>query len=90
MEKKVHVVYSGLIQGVGFRFTARAVANKYKVKGWVKNLPDGRVEIEAKADPKNLQAFLEDLGTQFSMNITEREIEDLLPAGEDTDFRVVF
>ena len=40
------VIYSGRVQGVGFRFTTRQIASGYEVNGWVKNLPDGRVELE--------------------------------------------
>jgi len=41
--KRVHVVYSGAVQGVGFRITVDRVARELKMDGWVKNLPDGGV-----------------------------------------------
>jgi acylphosphatase len=37
--------FSGRVQGVGFRYTAQNIAQQYNVKGYVKNLPDGRVEL---------------------------------------------
>ncbi len=53
------VIYSGRVQGVGFRFTTRQIAAGYDVTGWVKNLPDGRVEMQAMAaDTDELEAFL--------------------------------
>ncbi|MES2707110.1 MAG: acylphosphatase [Verrucomicrobiota bacterium] len=56
------VFYTGRVQGVGFRYTAKQVASGYEVSGWVKNLPDGRVELLAVArDKSELDAFLTDL-----------------------------
>ena len=44
------VFYSGKVQGVGFRYTAKRIAGGYEVTGWVKNLPDGRVELQVMAE----------------------------------------
>lgn len=53
------VLYSGRVQGVGFRYTAKQIASGFEVTGWVKNLPDGRVELQAMScDPGELEAFL--------------------------------
>jgi acylphosphatase len=57
--KRVHVFYSGNVQGVGFRYTVQDIAVKLGVCGWVKNLEDGRVEIVAEAEEKNLNEFLD-------------------------------
>jgi acylphosphatase len=57
--KRVHVFYSGNVQGVGFRYTVQDIAAKLGVAGWVKNLEDGRVEIVAEAEEKNLNEFLD-------------------------------
>lgn len=54
-----HVLYSGRVQGVGFRYTVKQIASGFEVTGWVKNLPDGRVELQAMAaDSDELEAFL--------------------------------
>ena len=58
MKKRVHVYYSGRVQGVGFRMTAEETAQEAGVVGWVKNLRDGRVEVVAEAEEKTLQRFL--------------------------------
>jgi acylphosphatase len=53
------VLYTGRVQGVGFRYTAKQIASGFEVTGWVKNLPDGRVELQAMAaDAGELEAFL--------------------------------
>lgn len=51
------VFYSGSVQGVGFRYTAKAVAAGFEVTGTVRNLPDGRVELIAEGARDELEAF---------------------------------
>ena len=51
------VLYSGHVQGVGFRYTAKAVARGFEVTGTVRNLPDGRVELIAEGRRDELTAF---------------------------------
>ena len=55
---RVIVLYSGRVQGVGFRATVRWLARGYDVVGTVRNLPDGRVELMAEATRPELEAFL--------------------------------
>ena len=63
MKKRVHVFYSGRVQGVGFRMTAEETAQSLGVVGWVKNLRGGRVELVAEAEEEVLQRFLSALRT---------------------------
>ncbi|MCB1208156.1 MAG: acylphosphatase [Verrucomicrobiales bacterium] len=57
-----HLFYTGRVQGVGFRFSTKQIASGFDIAGWVKNLPDGRVELWAQsADADELEAFLEDI-----------------------------
>jgi acylphosphatase len=53
------VLYDGRVQGVGFRFTAARLASRFGVSGWVRNLPNGRVELEAQGEPGPLGGFLD-------------------------------
>jgi acylphosphatase len=53
----MHVLYSGRVQGVGFRYTAKTVAMGFEVVGTVRNLPDGRVELVAEGERAELDAF---------------------------------
>lgn len=59
--KTMQVFYEGRVQGVGFRYTARRVASGFDVAGYVRNLPDGRVELVASGDPEEVDGFLEAL-----------------------------
>ncbi len=58
MKKRLHVYYEGSVQGVGFRFTAERIASELNLTGWVKNLPDGKVELVAEGDNKKLSSLL--------------------------------
>jgi len=51
------IFYSGRVQGVGFRYTAKTVAAGFEITGSVRNLPDGRVELVAEGDDAELEAF---------------------------------
>jgi acylphosphatase len=53
----MQVIYSGRVQGVGFRYTAKTVASGYEVVGTVRNLPDGTVELIAEGNRDELEAF---------------------------------
>jgi acylphosphatase len=53
------VHFSGDVQGVGFRWTAARIAERFSVTGYVKNLHDGRVELVAEGEEAELQSFLD-------------------------------
>ena len=57
--RRVRVLYSGRVQGVGFRYTVRSVASGFELTGAVRNLPDGRVELLAEGTGVELQAFVQ-------------------------------
>jgi len=56
--KRVRVIISGRVQGVGFRYFVQEKAFYFGIKGYVKNLPGENVEIDAEGDEKQLDAFL--------------------------------
>jgi acylphosphatase len=65
LRRRMTVLYSGHVQGVGFRYTAKTVATGFEVTGTVRNLPDGRVELVAEGRREELEAFrtaLQDAG----------------------------
>jgi acylphosphatase len=83
------VVYSGRVQGVGFRYTTRSIARRYAVAGYVRNLPDGRVELVAQGDPGELKQFLSEVRDAFQSHIRD-EKSDAQPAaaGEFSGFEI--
>jgi acylphosphatase len=54
----IQVFYEGSVQGVGFRWTVRNVAKGFDVTGWIRNLFDGRVEMQVSGAEDEVRAFL--------------------------------
>ncbi|MDZ7344464.1 MAG: acylphosphatase [candidate division KSB1 bacterium] len=76
MKKRVHLIVSGMVQGVGFRYYVHHAARRHYLSGWVKNLPDGRVETVAEGDEEELRAFVQEIkkGSRFS-RVDEVQVE---------------
>jgi acylphosphatase len=70
------VYYSGHVQGVGFRATAVGIARRYAVSGWVRNLPDRRVELLAEGEATAVLAFLADVRERMADHITDEDLFD--------------
>lgn len=64
MERR-EIVYSGRVQGVGFRATARRVAAGFAVSGWVRNEEDGTVRLEVQGATRDVEAFVIEVRTQL-------------------------
>ena len=59
MTRKVKLLVSGRVQGVYFRLFTRNKAKHFDIKGYAGNLPDGRVEIIAEANHRNIENFIQ-------------------------------
>jgi len=55
--RRMHIYFSGHVQGVGFRYTVKSVATGFEVTGTVRNLSDGRVELVTEGTKEELEAF---------------------------------
>jgi acylphosphatase len=87
-EQRSTVYYSGNVQGVGFRYTTRSIAQGFAVTGYVRNLPDGRVHLVAEGRPSEVAAFLKDVRERFSGHLSD-ERTDVGPAtGEFPRFEI--
>lgn len=84
------VFYEGRVQGVGFRFTARRIAMGFDVVGWVRNLPDGRVELQVEGEDDEVAAFLEELeeNSVLAGNIRNAEHRDVEPFADARGFTI--
>ena len=78
-----HIYFSGRVQGVGFRFQAGWAAKRFGLTGWVKNLNDGRVEMEVQGDADAIDGMLEALTSDTYIRITDIDsVEIPLEEGE--------
>lgn len=68
--------YSGRVQGVGFRYTAVEIARAYPVAGWVKNLPDGRVQLLVEGPDDAVKDFLQAIRDRWKKNLVKEESKD--------------
>lgn len=84
------ILFTGRVQGVGFRFTTMNVASRFKVTGFVRNLPDGRVELVAEGNPTELGRFQQAVEDAMGGNINEASATDLPATSEFESFRIVF
>jgi acylphosphatase len=87
---RIRVIYSGNVQGVGFRATARSLAKTLPVKGYVKNLQDGCVELVAEGEPPDLDALIERIRSRMSEHIRNVAVEREASKGDFKDFSVRF
>ena len=72
---RVQVLYSGRVQGVGFRYTVKSLVPGYDVLGIIRNLPDGRVELIVEGKQEELDAFLQAIrDSGLLRNIRDEEI----------------
>jgi acylphosphatase len=55
---RVRLLVSGRVQGVGFRWFVREAARQHRLAGWVRNRPDGSVELEASGDDAAFREFI--------------------------------
>jgi len=84
------IVFSGRVQGVGFRFTALNIASRYELKGYVRNIPDGEVEMLAQGPAETIDDCVRDLQDSFVGSISHIDIEEATPDPKFTDFRITF
>ena len=80
--------FSGRVQGVGFRYTVQDLAKGLDVKGYVRNLPDGRVELVAEGDEAEIGSLIDRIGEKMEGFIKKRTDNDTLPTGEFHDFSI--
>ncbi len=87
--ERQRVVYSGDVQGVGFRYTARELARAAGLAGYVQNLIDGRVELVVEGPPSVIREVLGSLDSEMAGHIDETTVEPEPPRGT-TGFDIRF
>ena len=82
------VYYTGRVQGVGFRYSARRAAQGYAVTGSVQNLPDGRVMLVAEGTSEELDRFLAQVSEEMQGYIRKVDVSTSAATGEFDDFGI--
>ncbi|MBS7645850.1 MAG: acylphosphatase [Candidatus Bathyarchaeia archaeon] len=91
MRRRTHIYISGQVQGVFFRYETRRVAKELGVSGWVRNLPDGRVEVVAEGEEESIEKLI-----QFcrrgppAAKVTNVEVKYEEPKGENRNFIIIY
>lgn len=91
MKGRAHILVKGRVQGVFFRDHTQKYATAQEVTGWVRNLPDGRVEAVAEGERENIEKFIELVkqGPPLS-RVEDVEIGWEVFRGEFSDFRITW
>jgi acylphosphatase len=71
---QLHAYFRGIVQGVGFRYTVYRYATMLGLCGWVRNLPDGRVEMKAEGGRSVLEELIAHLERHFEGSIRDKEV----------------
>lgn len=82
-------LFSGRVQGVGFRYSTKRLAMGFDVIGWVRNLDDGRVELQVMGDEDEVAAFVEEIhDSPLGRHIQEQEERRIAPLAEVSGFSI--
>ena len=88
---RAHIFYSGRVQGVGFRYTAESIAHRLELTGWVRNLPDGRVELVCEGPKERIDALFSEIqDSSLGRHIKKTDCLWEEPTNEFKEFRVEF
>jgi acylphosphatase len=82
------VYYLGSVQGVGFRYTARSLAARFDVTGFVRNVPDGRVHVVVEGAAGQVGEFLDSIKVEMGHYIRETQETVLPPGGRFHSFEI--
>jgi acylphosphatase len=85
-----HLIFVGRVQGVGFRFTAYHIANRHKVTGFVRNLPDGTVEMLAQGNSEQVNDCIREIQDSFTGYVRDTRIEDVAADPQYGRFNITF
>lgn len=88
--KRIHAIVSGVVQGVGFRFFTKYLAERFELSGFVRNMADGTVELEAEGSEEAVSAFLVELETASprAAHVSGVKVKEIQTADDLGEFRI--
>ena len=87
---RIQANFKGNVQGVGFRYTVCRIAEPLTVTGYVKNLPDGSVEMVAEGSQETLSQLVDKICAEMQGNIREHTVDTSPPTEEFTGFNIAY
>jgi len=85
-----NIIFTGRVQGVGFRFTAFHMANRYQLTGQIRNLNDGSVEMVVQGNSDDINDCIRDIEESFTGCISKTRIEEIPCDPRYKDFKITF
>jgi len=81
--------FSGHVQGIGFRYTAQNIAAKHDVRGYVRNLSDGRVELVLEGSDEHINEVLQAIQQKMEGFVRKVQTQESPATGEFVDFSIL-
>ena len=85
-----HIIFSGRVQGVGFRFTVHRLANRHGLTGQIRNVPDGTVEMIAQGPAEIIDNCISDITETFDNYVRDIKITEIPFEPKFTEFKITF
>lgn len=89
MKIRKHIYFSGMVQGVGFRYRAMYAAKSLGLTGWVRNLWDDRVEMEVQGDEESINRMVRQIEEGHFIRISDMETEEIPAQEREADFHII-
>lgn len=87
-EERQEVHFRGHVQGVGFRWTVQRIANHFSVVGYVRNVPDGRVQLVVEGEPDEVSRFIGAIEAEMRGYISGTAVSKMGAIGEFDQFQI--
>jgi len=85
-----HIIFTGQVQGIGFRFTAFGAASRHKLNGFVRNLRDGSVEMLAQGNSADVDNCVREIEESFAGYVTETKTEVVPFSPQFKNFKITY
>ena len=82
------IIFSGNVQGVGFRYSTHSIAANHQVSGYVRNQPSGNVQVQAEGSPSELDRFQTEIADRLSRHIRSVHSDSRPATGEFATFEI--
>jgi len=88
--RRAHIIYAGTVQGVGFRWTVESAARSEGLTGWVRNMPDGGVEVACEGTEERILRLTKKIKDEMGSCIRSDKLNWEKPTGEFSSFTIRF